>query len=342
MATYKVIQDIEAEDKLIGPLSAVQFIFACVTAGFLYLSYIVYIKHASFLLFVFLPISLFTGFFAFPWGREQPTEVWALAKLKFLVYPHSRVWNQSGNINLVRVTAPKKVAINYTNGLTQEEVQGRLKALAETIDTRGWATKNVNVNMFDPSSSAMPVVQNNDRLSSGSMVAEQATEVKANDDVLDEKNNPTAFKLTEKIQESARKHKEELLESLARKEKHEKEEEPKWFAQNNQQPKPLVPKIERSYYTPEQEKAINEDLHKKHDRLESEYKSNLKIIKPLSEQKREQEEAQKALANKMTRPIDPAIISMANSNDLSVATIQHEANKQGRLDSGDEVIINLH
>ncbi len=342
MATYKVIQDIEAEDKLIGPLSAVQFIFACATAGFLYLSYIVYVKHASFLLLVFLPISLFTGFFAFPWGRDQPTEVWALAKLKFLLYPHVRVWNKSGNINLVTITAPKRISVNYTKGLTQEEVQGRLKALAETIDTRGWATKNVNVNMFDASNRTVPVIQSNDRLSTGSMVTEQTTEVKANDDVLDEKNNPTAFKLTEKIQESAKRHKQELIDSLAKKEKHEKQEEPKWFSNSPHQAKTLAPKIEKSFYTPEQEKAISEDLHKKHERLESEYNSNIKVIKPLSEQKKEQEEAQKALANKMTRPVDPAIISMANSNDLTVATIQHEANKQGHLDTGDEVIINLH
>jgi PrgI family protein len=342
MATYKVIQDIEAEDKLIGPLSAVQFIFACATAGFLYLSYIVYVKHASFLLIVFLPISLFTGFFAFPWGRDQPTEVWALAKLKFLLYPHVRVWNKSGNINLVTITAPKKVSINYTKGLTQEEVQGRLKALAETIDTRGWATKNVNVNIADVSTAVMPVVQSNDRLSAGSMVAEQETEVKANDDVLDEKNNPTAFKLTEKIQESARKHKQELIDSLAKKEKQDNKDQTKWFSGNQHSSVASAPKIEKSYYTPEQEKAISEDLHKKHERLESEYNSNIKVIKPLSEQKKEQEEAQKALANKMTHPIDPAIISMANSNDLTVATIQHEANKQGHLDSGDEVVINLH
>jgi hypothetical protein len=30
MATYKVIQDIEAEDKLVGPLSLKQFIFALI------------------------------------------------------------------------------------------------------------------------------------------------------------------------------------------------------------------------------------------------------------------------------------------------------------------------
>jgi len=159
---------------------------------------------------------------------------------------------------------------------------------------------------------------------------------------LDERNNPTAFKLTEKIQESARRHKQELIESLAKKENQGKKNEPKWFSQNHQQTKIATPIVEKSFYTPEQEKAINEDLHKKHDRLESEYNSNIKVIKPLSQQKKEQEDAQKALANKMTRPIDPAIISMANSNDLSVATIQHEANKQGHLDTGDEVIINLH
>ncbi len=34
MATYKVLQDIEAEDKLLGPLTLKQFIFAVVTLAF--------------------------------------------------------------------------------------------------------------------------------------------------------------------------------------------------------------------------------------------------------------------------------------------------------------------
>ena len=86
MATYKVIQDIEAEDKLLGPLTLKQFVYAGVTAICLYASFLALTKHVTFLLAIFLPPGLLTGFLAFPWKRDQPTEVWAVAKIRFLFW----------------------------------------------------------------------------------------------------------------------------------------------------------------------------------------------------------------------------------------------------------------
>jgi len=341
MATYKVIQDIEAEDKLIGPLSVVQFIFACIAAGFLYLSYMVYAKHAAFLLIVFLPIALIAAFFAFPWGRDQPTEVWALAKLKYMLYPHVRVWNQSGAKNLVTINAPKKVNIQYTNGLSQEEVQGRLKALAETIDTRGWATKNVNVNLFSAPEAINPMTVATDRLANANIETEtQPVEIKANEDVLDEKNNPTAFKFTEKIQEAAEKHRRDIENSMKN---NQALSNSKWFSAPTVTGTPITrPSYMENTYTPEQERAISEELANKHERLMHEYNSNIKVIQPLSEQNKHQKNAETAPVNNVTHTPDPAIINMANSNDLYVSTIAHEANKRDQADKDGEVVINLH
>src|SRR5882672_513781 len=141
MAVYKVIQDIEAEDKLLGPLTLRQFIYAGGAALFYYLTFLAVTKGAAFMSVVFLPIALIGTFFAWPWSRDQPTEIWALAKIRFYVKPRRRIWNQSGVKELVTITAPRKIQTVYTNGLTQNEVQNRLRALAETIDSRGWAIK---------------------------------------------------------------------------------------------------------------------------------------------------------------------------------------------------------
>ena len=65
MATYKVIQDIEAEDKLVGPLTLRQFIYAGIAAINLYLGFLSLNKHAQFMLVLFLPIAFVTGFFAY-------------------------------------------------------------------------------------------------------------------------------------------------------------------------------------------------------------------------------------------------------------------------------------
>ncbi len=146
MASYKVIQDIEAEDKLVGPLTLRQFIYAGISAVCLYICFLAVTKNAAFLLVFFLPIAAVTGFFAFPWKGEQPTEIWALARLRFMIKPRVRVWNQSGVKDIVTITAPKTLETRrpLTNNLSENEVRSRLKALASTIDSRGWATRNAS------------------------------------------------------------------------------------------------------------------------------------------------------------------------------------------------------
>lgn len=210
MSTYKVIQDIEAEDKLVGPLTLRQFIYAGIAALCLYLSFLAYTKHAAFMLAIFLPIAFATGFFAFPWGKDQPTEIWALAKLRFLIKPRKRIWDQSGTKDLVTITVPKVIERQFTNGLNQDEVRSRLTALASTIDSRGWAIKNVNVNM---STQQQQGGYTSDRLLSASSLPQEVSsiDVKASDDILDESANPIAQQFDSMINASAAAHRKQII-----------------------------------------------------------------------------------------------------------------------------------
>src|SRR5882724_11161138 len=101
MATYKVLQDIEADDKLLGPLTFRQFIYAGVAAINLYLCFLAVTKGFPVGIVIFFPFVVVGGFFAWPWSGDQPTEIWALAKIRFLVKPRKRIWNQSGVRELV-------------------------------------------------------------------------------------------------------------------------------------------------------------------------------------------------------------------------------------------------
>jgi len=215
MAQYTVIQDIEAEDKLVGPLTLRQFIYAGVAALCLYLGFLCASKGAAFLLVVFLPIAGVSGFFAFPWGRDQPTEVWALAKIRFLMKPRTRIWDQSGVQELVTVTAPKTVERPLTNGLNQTEVQSRLEALSATLDTRGWALKNANVSMINLPAAAFGT-DGSDRLVQVSSLPTQVSDldITASDDILDETANPVARHLETMIDQAAEAHRQELLQKM--------------------------------------------------------------------------------------------------------------------------------
>lgn len=215
MSTYKVIQDIEAEDKLIGPLTLRQFIYAGICAATLYLCFILLTKGLYWLLPIFFPIAAVSGFFAWPFAGQQPTEVWALAKIRFIVKPRKRIWDQSGAKELVTITAPKKVEVNYTNGLSQTEVKSRLRALADTIDSRGWAVKNVNVNLYSQPALVMSE-PTSDRLVTMESLPQEVpnNDVQPADDMLDEKNNPVAHQFDTMIAASTKAHRQQIMDRL--------------------------------------------------------------------------------------------------------------------------------
>ncbi len=215
MASYKVIQDIEAEDKLIGPLSLRQFVYAAISVTCLYLSFIAITKNFPFMIILFVPVALVSGFFAFPWKGEQPTEVWALAKIRFLIKPRKRLWDQSGIKEMVTVTAPKQIEAAYSNGLSQTEVRSRLRALADTIDSRGWAIKNANLNLYTQTALVM-AEPTSDRLLGPSTFPHnvEASDVQAADDMLDEINNPRAKQVGNMVDASTKAHRQKIIETL--------------------------------------------------------------------------------------------------------------------------------
>jgi hypothetical protein len=217
MAVYKVIQDIEAEDKLLGPLTLKGLVYAMI-AGFLAFIEIRLlisgapglIKLGVFLVLLF-PIILF-GVLASPLGRDQPTEVWLLSHIKFLLQPRKRIWDQSGISELVTITVPKKVERYLTKDLTPKEVDSRLKALATTLDSRGWAVKNVNINL-DANPEGKAIEPQSDRLVSVKDLPQQkpVIEVHASDDIMDEESNPTAKKFQKLITQADIDRKQTLL-----------------------------------------------------------------------------------------------------------------------------------
>lgn len=211
MAQYKVIQDVEAEDKLVGPLTLKGFIYAATAfiLGFINFRLLVSgLGVAKILLFIaFLPPMVLFAVLASPLGRDQPTEVWLLAKVRFFFKPKQRVWDQSGVSKLVTITAPKKPEKVLTKGLNENEMQNRLQTLAATMDSRGWAIKNLN----------MPLgKEDSDRLITPTNVSVVAdgVEIDPADDMLDEENNPTAQNFNQLISERAQKRKVEIANQI--------------------------------------------------------------------------------------------------------------------------------
>lgn len=365
MATYKVIQDIEAEDKILGPLSLRQFIYGLITVFFLYICFIVLSKGAPYLLIVFLPPALFTGFFAFPFGRDQPTEVWALAKIRFLFKPRKRLWNQSGVKELVTITVPKKVEQFLTNGLSRTEVESRLKTLADTIDSRGWAVKNVNLNLYGQTGLKPNVTS--DRLIDISTMPMNVpdSDIVPSDDILDENNNPVAHQFENMINASTVSHRKQLMDELNGIRTAQAPTTPNdyWFM--NQSAAPQTLKDSQAMFTGAQlvrpgtqvtpsdisigkaDEAVLDAQLKTQSATQQVSYNHLRTIQPLNDDQSVTVDRTPEL-NEPVMPsptgYDPAIISLAYNNDNSVATLGKRANeaKNPKGSADDEVVISLH
>lgn len=359
MATYKVIQDIEAEDKLLGPLTLRQFIYAIIVviSGFIMFRLVLV---NWFLALPFLPHTLFFALLAMPFGHDQSSEIWLLSKIRYYLKPRRRIWDQSGIQELVTITAPKKIEHALTNSLSQTEVRSRLQALADTIDSRGWSVKNVNVNLFSQPAYATAA---SDRLIEASALPQEVsnTDVNAFDDMLDEQTNPTAQNLNRMIAASTQAVKARAVQTM----KTAGQNTPAnavgsaggttqadyWFLSQNQAPvAPGQAVLDTQVVTPGQvvpaaadptaaEEALIEEIHEHHEQEKnSPAYGNMKTIQPLSEQP--------APTPPPVAPVtptpDPAILELANNDDLNVATIARQANKKRKNEPpADEVVVSL-
>lgn len=280
-----------------------------------------------------------------------------MAKFSFLFKPRKRIWDQSGVKELVTINVPKKVERIYTNGLSQTEVKSRLSALANTIDSRGWAIKNVNVNLYaEPGS-----ITDSDRLVAMSSIPQSVPEytVQASEDILDEHNNPIAQQFTQMITASTQAHRQHLMDVLN-------------GPPSNTSPAPLVaPEPQDMWFTPKVEPQVLEpatpyaplaaetavptaDERALIERIKAEstsaqtYSSHMHVLQPLSQQV-PQDMAPRAVDSTagpiQSQEADQSLRYLAQNNDRSVDSLGRErqaqkAKQDSNLDQG-EVVVSL-
>ncbi len=142
MAVYKVPQDVEADDKLIGPFSFRQFIYLIIVALAIAIGWGLSQLFVPLALIV-LPVIVFFGALALPLRKDQPMEIYLAALVSFYLKPRKRLWQPDGIQSLVEITAPKLIEIQRSKDLSQTEAQQRLSYLANIVDTGGWAVRGV-------------------------------------------------------------------------------------------------------------------------------------------------------------------------------------------------------
>lgn len=292
MAVYKVPQNVEAEDKLLGPFSFKQFVFLVVSVGFLGAAWALFSILPP-LAIVPLPIAVFFGALALPLRKDQPMEVYFAALISFILKPKRRLWKADGVEHLVEVIAPHVETRPYGKGFDRAEVDRRLTYLATLVDSRGWSVRGVN----DPNSS---------------MRADLYNEAVSAEDPQDS-NSAEARRLDQLISRSAERRRTTITSQM---QQAAPADPPSSTNQTDDRP-PHLPTFS-PYPTMQQS-----------------------IITPLAQTVKTQ--PAKPLD---TNSVSPAIIDLArNHGDLSVASLQREANRISRergLRDDEEVTISLH
>lgn len=325
MASYKVPQDVEADDKLIGPFSFRQFIYLIIVAMAIALAWGLAQLFVG-LAVIPIPIIIFFGALALPLRKDQPMEIYLAAIVSFYLKPHRRLWDPEGVETLIEISAPKTVEVQRTKDLSQSEASQRLSYLANIVDTQGWAIRGVGA----PSGTAM----NNDVY----------LEAQGAEDVLDT-NTPMAHSFDQMMTESTVRMREEAKQRMFQATvAPEPVAAPTPIAvpsaaviQDPQTPAPHYdpyPTIQQAIVQP-----INDAAHQaQSNTINPAYSAP---ITPATDPAAASVEENTTTTSDST--LSAGIMNLANNPDLSIETIAHEADRLHKKaeQESDEVIISL-
>jgi hypothetical protein len=313
MAVYKVPQDVEAEDKLIGPFSFRQFIYLIVAALGIFMAWLLAQIFIG-LLVIPLPIIVTFLALALPLRKDQPMETYLIAMLKFFFKPRHRIWDPEGTISLVQITAPKVADGPQLKEFGGSEASQRLAYLAQVVDTQGWATRGA----MSASDSLSDI-----------FVAEASHA----EDILDASSG-VAQAIDQRITQT-----DDARLSAVRQQFQAAIQQP----QHPQQP-PQLPPEPQQLAAPQvaDDSSLPQDIHY------NPYPNAMRqhVINPAGVQQPDAPQpvvqtASQAQAEKQpgSETVSPDIMRLANNNDLSISALSREAH---RLENDDkEVVISL-
>lgn len=364
MATYKVPQDVEADDKLLGPFSFRQFIYLVIVAAAVAVGWglsQIFIGLAV----AVLPIILFFGALALPLRKDQPMETYLAAIVSFYLKPRRRLWDPDGLDTLIEIIAPKTVEVQRTKNLSESEAERRLSYLANIVDTEGWAVRGVVM---------APVTAPNSPMNTDMYYEAQQAE-----DVLDASGR-TATLINDQLTQTSSRHRQELVERM--------QQQSSQPAMGSQQPTttsvpiampdpyqnlaPVTPAPlaqphepptsvihsdstlhsfeEFSNMTIAPAQAAADDPTIRPEAATPYPTMSQSILQPLTPQQpalQQSPQSEPPIVKEETpsaEALSPDIISLANNTDLSVETIANEARrieKKKKSHADDEVVISL-
>jgi hypothetical protein len=317
MAVYKVPQDVEADDKLIGPFSFRQFVYLIIVALAIFMAWGLAQLFIP-LAIIPLPIILFFGALALPLRKDQPMEIYMAAMVSFYLKPRRRMWNPDGVDSLIEITVPKVIEPQRTKDLTMTEAERRFSYLAEIVDSRGWAVRGPGV-----------------QAPNSPMNSDAYFEAQQVEDVMDA-NALTAQILDDKLAESDAKLRQEAFDIM-----HGKIASiPAGAVQTPPvQPTKTMPSPSVQFKQNTNQSTIRPEpaIDTSHLKYNPYPVISQAVIEPIG-----QKHTPKPQTNTSGNDVPAGIMNLASNTDLSIEAIAHEANRiQQQEEANKEVVIKL-
>ncbi len=316
MAVYKVPQDVEAEDKLIGPFGFRQFLYLIIVAFACFVAFVLS-KIFIGLILIPMPFIIFFTAIALPLRKDQPTETYLAAILQYNLKSKKRLWMPDGVLSTVEITAPHVIEEQRTKDISQDEALERLDRLSQIMDTRGWAARGV----FNPD------VNSTGNVSLADSVVAEADNM---EDILEETSFDKLINEQKTISQKAAIDRMQQASSAT--------PTPVKTA-----PKPAAPTLTDDELEKEAEKILS---NVKFDPYPSSIHQT--VISPVGEEKAPQKAKSKNESGKTAQSTSdntpsPDIINLVdNSEGLKVSTLAKQANRIEEKQAEEEVEIKLH
>lgn len=133
---FKVPQNIDMEDKIVGPLTLIQFLYVLGGGMIIYLLFqTLYTSSIALFVILSLPIALIALALAFLKIQEQPLSHFITAGLQFWQKPKMRYWHNIGESLPILKDAPRPKVTQIAPAKKQIE-KSNLEQLAYSLDTR--------------------------------------------------------------------------------------------------------------------------------------------------------------------------------------------------------------
>jgi hypothetical protein len=136
LGQYKVPQDVEAEDHILGPLTFRQFIYGLMGFGWGALSFAIFRGIPVVMIIVGFPPTMLLLLLAFYTRDGQNFEQILIAMVGFFAASRKRLWVKEDAIETYHVEAAPQIA--EVTQRDPDKVMSELEKISRLIDSRGW------------------------------------------------------------------------------------------------------------------------------------------------------------------------------------------------------------